>query len=68
MNEQDPHYHTHRIKKELSDLIEHLRKDVREVEDPQAQALFETTAETLGGLHEAFEHYERGQEPAWQES
>jgi hypothetical protein len=49
----------------LDALIEHLRKDVRKVEEPRAQALFETSAEVLQGLKTAFVHYEQGDEAAW---
>jgi hypothetical protein len=48
----------------LSGIITHLRADEGKVQDPKAQALFETTAEVLTGLETAFEHYEQ-QEPAW---
>ena len=61
----DPRHHTQRIKAMLDDLIEHLRQDVGRVEDPKAEALFETTAEVLGGLKTAFEHYEQEAEEAW---
>lgn len=64
---RDPYEHTRRIKDELSHLIQHLREDVRKVDDPQARALFETSAETLSGLRRAYEHYERKNEVAWQE-
>jgi hypothetical protein len=37
------------------------------VEDPRALALFETTAEVLGGLITAYEHYEHGAEEAWRD-
>ncbi|MGV2832047.1 hypothetical protein [Myxosarcina sp. GI1(2024)] len=43
----------------LHDLIEHLRSDVTKVEDPKAEALFETTAEVLEGLKNAYTDYER---------
>jgi hypothetical protein len=49
----------------LGDLRDHLREDVGKVEDPRAEALFETTAEVLGGLIAAYEHYENGAEEAW---
>ncbi len=65
--EGDPRRHTARIKGILSDTINHLRDDVGKVEDPRAEALFETTAEVLGGLLKAYEHYERGSEEAWRE-
>jgi hypothetical protein len=63
--EDDLRHHTIRIKGMLNDTRNHLREDVSKVEDPRAQALFETTAEVLGGLITAYEHYESGAEEAW---
>jgi hypothetical protein len=51
----------------LSDIRNHLREDVSKVEDPRAEALFETTAEVLGGLITAYEHYEPEAEEAWRD-
>jgi hypothetical protein len=65
--ESDPRHHTIKIRGMLSDIRDHLREDVSKVEDPRAEALFETTAEVLGGLITAYEHYERGAEEAWQD-
>jgi hypothetical protein len=62
----DPRYHTEKIRTELNSLITHLREDIRQVEDPKAEALFETTAEVLTGLGTAFKHYEEKSEKAWQ--
>lgn len=62
----DPIRHTTKVRARLSDLAEHLREDVRKVDEPQAKALFETTAEVLLGLCHAFEDYEKGEEDAWQ--
>jgi hypothetical protein len=61
----DPRYHTTNVKGMLDDLIHHLREDVSAVEEPKAQALFETAAEVLQGLKTAFDHYEQGQEKAF---
>jgi hypothetical protein len=61
----DPLRHTTKIRGRLTDLAEHLRGDVEKVEEPRAQALFETAAEVLLGLEHAFADYERGEEPAW---
>lgn len=63
----DPTRHTREVQRRLSDLISYLRDEVHDVEDAQAKALFETAAETLGGLKEAFEDYEEGDEAAWEE-
>jgi hypothetical protein len=64
--ESDPRRHAAYIKQKLSELAQHAREDVGKVSDPKAQALFETTAETLDGLAKAYEHYEQKSEPAWQ--
>jgi len=67
-SESDPRHHTTKIKGMLDDLMTHLRHDVEKVSDPRAEALFETTAEVLGGLKKAYDDYERRDEPAWRES
>jgi hypothetical protein len=41
------------------------RADIGRINDPKAQALFETVAEVTGGLLKALEHYQMGNEPAW---
>ncbi len=64
--ESDPRYHTANIKRMLTDVVEHVRDDVTKVNEPKAQALFETTAEVLNGLLTAFSHYEGQTERAWQ--
>ena len=66
--EDDPRHHTTRIRDMLSELRDHLREDIAKINEPRAEALFETTAETLDGLITAFEDYERGQEEAWREA
>jgi hypothetical protein len=45
--------------------IEHVREDVGKIEDPRGQALFETTAEVLGGLVRAYEDCETRSEETW---
>ncbi len=45
--------------------ITHLREDVAKVDDPRAQALFETAAEVLTGLEKAFRDFDEGTERAW---
>ncbi|HET6769233.1 MAG TPA: hypothetical protein VFH08_17615 [Chitinophagaceae bacterium] len=61
----DPLEHTANIKNEFKKLSEHLREDVEKVNDPQAKALFEVSAEVIDGLEKAFEDYERKNESAW---
>lgn len=60
----DPRYHAANVKKMLGELIQHLRDDTKQIREPKAQALFETSAEVLKGLETAFAHYEQGAEPA----
>lgn len=65
LSEGDPRYHIQKIGHMMQDVIDHLRDDVDKVEDPQAKALFETSAEVLQGLQRAFEHFETQSEKAW---
>jgi hypothetical protein len=65
MSEKDPRYHTQNVRRMINDLITHLREDIEKIDDPQAKALFEVSAEVLGGLQKAFEHYESRSEKAW---
>ncbi len=62
---KDPRYHVNNIKGMLNEVAGHAREDVGKVDDPRAKALFETTAETLQGLIDAYTHYEQGREEAW---
>ena len=61
----DPQHHVTRIKAQIDELIQHARRDIQKIEEPRAQALFETTAEVLTGLKTAYEDYERGNEKAF---
>jgi len=63
--ESSPRDHVARLKQMLNDVAVRARHDSIEVSDPKAQALFETTAEVLFGLHEAFDDIERKNEAAW---
>lgn len=63
--ENDPRRHTGQVRERLSELIAHLRQDVTKIDDPRAQALFETTAEVLAGLEKAYADFEARDEPAW---
>ena len=62
---KDPRAHTANVRKEFRILIDHLRDDIGKIDDPKAQALFETAAEVISGLDTAFEHYEEKSERAW---
>ncbi|MGZ3528677.1 MAG: hypothetical protein ACXVAO_13365 [Vulcanimicrobiaceae bacterium] len=63
--ETDPRHHTSQMRQRLDELKNHLREDVDKVEDPRAKALFEVSAEVLGGLSKAFSDYESKSESAW---
>jgi hypothetical protein len=63
----DPRYHTANIRAALDDMIQHLRDDTHQFDEPKAQALFETSAEVLTGLRTAFSHYDSGVEAAMRE-
>jgi len=62
---KDPRAHAANVRKEFRELIEHLRGDINKLDEPKAQALFETAAEVIGGLETAFKHYEEKSEEAW---
>jgi hypothetical protein len=63
--DRDPRHHTQKMQKALHDIRNHLREDVQKVDEPQLKAMFETSAEVLGGLEKAFKDYEQKSEKAW---
>ncbi len=65
LSESDPRYHTQNVGRMMGELINHLHEDVKKVDDPQAKALFEVSAEVVEGLQRAFEHFESKSEKAW---
>jgi len=64
-SKSDPRHHTQKMAKRLQETISHLREDVSKVDEPQLKAMFETSAEVLGGLVKAFKDYEQKNEAAW---
>ncbi len=64
-SERDPRHHTQKMQQRLQELADHLRKDIDKVDEPQLKAMFETSAEVLGGLKKAFQDYEQKNESAW---
>ncbi|HEY8077368.1 MAG TPA: hypothetical protein VIF62_24750 [Labilithrix sp.] len=54
----DPRAHVLNVKAELDELVDHLRRDVAKVTEPEARALFQTATEVLAGLRKAFASYE----------
>ena len=63
--ERDPRHHTRKMTKALQELKDHLRQDIDKVDEPQLKAMFETSAEVLGGLIRAFRDYEQKNKAAW---
>jgi hypothetical protein len=55
---------------ELHNKIQTLRDELSShadsIDDPQCAALCETSAEAMGGLSTAFEHFKNHSEKAWQ--
>lgn len=62
----NPRVHCENIERQLTELSDHLRKDIERVEEPQFKALCETSAEVIGALRTSFQHYTERSEPAWQ--
>ena len=48
--DRDPRHHTQKMQARLQEMIDHLRADVEKVDEPELKAMFETSAEVLGGL------------------
>lgn len=63
--DRDPRHHLHNMQKALVEVRTHMREDIDKVDDPRFKALFETSAEVLGGLIKAFDDYEKKNEQAW---
>jgi hypothetical protein len=63
--DRDPLHHVHKMQTALVEIKTHLREDIEKVDEPQLRAMFETSAEVLGGLIKAFGDYERKNEAAW---
>ena len=57
--EDNPLYHVVKVRGMLHAVMRHCRQDNDKVSDPKAQAIFETTAEVLEGLINAYRRYER---------
>lgn len=63
--DRDPRHHTQKMQKAFQEIQDHLREDITKVDEPQLKAMFETSAEVLGGLIKAFRDYEHKNETAW---
>lgn len=63
--QRDPREYTQKMRKALQQVREHLREDIDKVGEPHLNAMFETSAEVIGGLEKAFRDYEQKNESAW---
>jgi hypothetical protein len=54
------------IARKIDGLVQEVRNDIGQMQEPKAQALLETTAEVLLGLKKAYQDYREGSEKAWQ--
>ncbi len=61
----DPRAHTQKMERVFHETVDHLRDDIKIIQDPRARALFETAAEVIGGLEKAFHDYDKKDELAW---
>jgi hypothetical protein len=64
-NSPDVREHVHNIQQQFTELKDHLRDDISKINDPQGKALFEVSAEVIGGLQKAFTDFEKKNEEAW---
>ncbi len=62
----EPHRVATGVKNMLAAALRHTEDGLKVIDDPQAQALFETTADVLGGLLMAFDHFEEKTVTTWQ--
>jgi hypothetical protein len=60
-------YHSENVSRMMSELRDHLRSDIDKIEDEQLKAVFETSAEVLGGLMKTISDYQKKSEKAWQD-
>jgi hypothetical protein len=65
VDDRNPRHHTQKMRKKLQEVKQHLREDIEKVDEPQLRAMFETSAEVIGGLEKAFSDYEQKNESAW---
>lgn len=61
-----PRDHVANARGRIEELKAHLRDDIERCGEPQLRAMFETSAEVLGGLAKAFADFEEKNETAWQ--
>ncbi|MCE3045000.1 MULTISPECIES: hypothetical protein [Legionella] len=64
-NNENVLHHVNKMQQAFKDQVDHLRKDIKLIDEPQCKAMFETSAEVLSGLIKAFEDYKEKKEEAW---
>lgn len=52
---RDLRHHVQKIQKALAEVRTHMGEDIDKVDEPPFKAMFETSAEVLGGLIKAFD-------------
>ena len=62
----DPKHHTQKMRQRLEETMTHLREDIGKVDEPQFKAMFETSAEVLGGTRKSLSRLRKKNEKAWQ--
>jgi hypothetical protein len=60
-----PQQHADHIAGMLREATQEARADIDRVDDPKAQALFETVREVLEGVTKALDDYSQQREPVW---
>jgi len=65
-SQMTPRQHAQHIDQLLQQAQQECRTDIDRINDPKAQALFETVAEVIGGTRKALNDYQRGSESVWQ--
>jgi len=65
MTARVPRHQTQKMQKRLQEVKEPLLEDIEKGGGPQLKAMFETSAEVLGGLIRAFRDYEQKNKAAW---
>lgn len=68
MPQDDPNPYIKEYKHQFDELTHKLRRDLQQIDEPQARALMETSAEVIRGLSKAFNDYQGKTEPAWKSS
>jgi hypothetical protein len=61
----DTRCHVEKIRNQMQGLIQHLKLDGERITEPQAKAMFETSAEVVAGLEKSLRDYESRNEAAW---